>query len=405
MAGKSKSNRREFLRGQSALQAFGDLILSALPSAEGEGPRRKATSATRSSAGPDHYLLHVGRRAMACEFQIFFNAGQYRQATEVALEVLDLVEKIEDELTFFRDTSRLSRINQSAARHAVEVDPGLFEILDLACVCTRRPGGPSISPPRRCGKCGGSPGGRRDARRGFARPGQDPRRQSMGGTGSAAPHGPLPQAGDSAESRQHREGVCPGPLREHLHGAGIEHFLIHGGSSSVLACGAQGSTGEGSPGDAPASWIVGLPHPLRPDRRLGEIRLFDRSLGTSGSQAQSFWHQGRRYGHIFDPRTGWPAQNVLTATAIAPSAMLADALSTAFYVMRAGAGARLLPHAAFVLRDRHLPCPAAWRFRGPDDWAGRGGTGGALGHGGWVTRGRKGEKPPRDRPLVPPLPW
>jgi thiamine biosynthesis lipoprotein len=121
---------------------------------------------------------------------------------------------------------------------------------------------------------------------------------------------------------------------EHLRRAGIEDFLIHGGNSSVLARGAQGSAGPDSPGGRPAGWIVGLPHPLRPDRRLHEIRLRDRSLGTSGSQAQSFWHEGRRYGHILDPRTGWPARNALTATAVAPSAMLADALSTAFYVMR-----------------------------------------------------------------------
>jgi thiamine biosynthesis lipoprotein len=56
-------------------------------------------------------------------------------------------------------------------------------------------------------------------------------------------------------------------------------------------------------------------------------------LGTSGTGTQFFHHKGRRYGHILDPRTGWPAEGVLSSTATAPQAASADALATAFYVM------------------------------------------------------------------------
>jgi thiamine biosynthesis lipoprotein len=61
--------------------------------------------------------------------------------------------------------------------------------------------------------------------------------------------------------------------------------------------------------------------------------LHDQALGTSGSGSQFFHHQGKRYGHIIDPRTGWPAEQVLSATVIAPTAAESDALSTAFYVL------------------------------------------------------------------------
>ena len=44
-------------------------------------------------------------------------------------------------------------------------------------------------------------------------------------------------------------------------------------------------------------------------------------------------YKGRRYGHILDPRTGQPAEGILSATVVAPTAAVADALSTAFYVM------------------------------------------------------------------------
>jgi len=72
---------------------------------------------------------------------------------------------------------------------------------------------------------------------------------------------------------------------------------------------------------------------VRSDRRLAEIDLRDRALSTSGSGVQFFRHGGKRYGHILDPRTGWPAEGMFSATVLAPTAAEADALSTAFYVL------------------------------------------------------------------------
>jgi thiamine biosynthesis lipoprotein len=70
--------------------------------------------------------------------------------------------------------------------------------------------------------------------------------------------------------------------------------------------------------------------------RLAEFWLVNQALGTSGSGTQFFHYQGKRYGHVIDPRTGWPADRVLSATVIAPTAEQADALSTALYVMGLG---------------------------------------------------------------------
>jgi thiamine biosynthesis lipoprotein len=108
---------------------------------------------------------------------------------------------------------------------------------------------------------------------------------------------------------------------------GIHDFLLHGGNSSVLARGAHGSL------DPMQGWAVGVRNPLRPDRRLGQVFLKDRALATSGSGTQFFVHEGRHYGHIIDPRSGWPAEGVLSVSVLAGTAAEADALSTAFYVM------------------------------------------------------------------------
>jgi len=114
---------------------------------------------------------------------------------------------------------------------------------------------------------------------------------------------------------------------ELLAAAGINDFLLHGGSSSVLA---RGSHGARQPGEG---WSVGVRDPLRPRRRLGQLIVKDRALATSGAAAQFFMHDLRRYGHILDPRSGQPAEGVLSTTVLAPTATEADALATAFYVM------------------------------------------------------------------------
>jgi thiamine biosynthesis lipoprotein len=127
--------------------------------------------------------------------------------------------------------------------------------------------------------------------------------------------------------------------------AGVDDFLLHGGNSSVLARGSHAAR----PGDG---WTVGVHNPLRPQRRLGEICLRGRCLATSGSGTQFFMHRGHRYGHILDPRTGWPAEGVLSVTVLAPTAAEADGLATAMYVMglqRSLEFCRVHPEVGFIM--------------------------------------------------------
>jgi thiamine biosynthesis lipoprotein len=63
------------------------------------------------------------------------------------------------------------------------------------------------------------------------------------------------------------------------------------------------------------------------------LLLKDAALSTSGTAVQWFRVGGKRYGHILDPRTGWPVETMLSVSVIAPEAALADALSTAFFVL------------------------------------------------------------------------
>jgi thiamine biosynthesis lipoprotein len=112
-----------------------------------------------------------------------------------------------------------------------------------------------------------------------------------------------------------------------LYADGIHDFMIHGGMSSVVAYGNRNHR------DVERGWLVALRHPLRPDEILGTIRLENQALATSGSGKQFFHFGGQRYSHIIDPRSGWPAQGLMSVTVICPSGGLCDALATGMFVL------------------------------------------------------------------------
>jgi thiamine biosynthesis lipoprotein len=270
---------------------------------------------------------------MACEFQVFLNAGQYAGETAAAVETLDLISALEEQLSYFKPHSALAQLNALAADEPVRVEPEVFAILEAALTLSAETDGAYDITATPLWEAWGF------ARREGSLPSDSQLAEALSRVGYR--HVELDRQAGTVRFLKPGMRLNLGSLgkgyaldrcAEKLLGLGIEHFLIHGGQSSLIAHGQQGFAAVAA-GPESGAWVVGLRHPLRPDRRIGTLRLRNRALGTSGAQFQSFWHQGRRYGHILDPRTGQPAQHVLSVSVAAPSGMLADALSTAFYVM------------------------------------------------------------------------
>lgn len=81
-------------------------------------------------------------------------------------------------------------------------------------------------------------------------------------------------------------------------------------------------------------WKVAIRHPDNESEQLGIINIEDAAVITSGGYERYFEENGRSYHHIIDPSTGYPAESGLkSVTIISGSGILADALSTAVYVM------------------------------------------------------------------------
>jgi len=103
--------------------------------------------------------------------------------------------------------------------------------------------------------------------------------------------------------------------------------LVHGGASCVVALGSGPGSRDG--------WRVGLADPANEQERIGVVTLRDEGLATSGAGHRFIEAGGRRWGHIIDPRTGYPAEGPRSITVTAPTASEADALSTAFFILGA----------------------------------------------------------------------
>ena len=99
------------------------------------------------------------------------------------------------------------------------------------------------------------------------------------------------------------KGLALDLARRDLQAQGIRNALVNIGGNIIAL---------GSRGDRP--WHVGIQHPRKPGA-IAELDLHDgEAIGTSGDYQRYFELDGRRYCHIIDPRTGYPAQGVQAVT-------------------------------------------------------------------------------------------
>lgn len=120
------------------------------------------------------------------------------------------------------------------------------------------------------------------------------------------------------------KGYAASRVRSILTDKGVKSALVSLGGNVMLI----GSNPEGR------AWNVGIQHPKKADDIIGIITASDCAVVTSGGYQRYFECDGKRYHHIFDPKTGYPADSgIISATVISKDDTLADALSTAVYVM------------------------------------------------------------------------
>jgi FAD:protein FMN transferase len=307
-------NRRDFLQPRRLAHSAGQMLGALDDLAE-----------TFSPSSNDALLLHLRRRAMATSFEIILPYGT-PAAVDMGEEAFEVLDALEEQMTVYRDSSEISRLNRHAFAGPVRIESRLFGLLELAARIHRETDGAYDITTGALIKVWG-----------FFR---GPRRVPEEAERSAAQERAGMQWVTLNAERRTVRFQKPGLeinlgsigkgyaldrmawlLREEW---GVSRMLLHGGTSSVYA--------RGCPPDDERGWQVAILHPWDRQRRLARVWLRDRALGTSAATHQHLEYNGQKLGHILDPRSGWPASGIASASVLAPSAAEADALSTAFYV-------------------------------------------------------------------------
>jgi len=270
-------------------------------------------------------IITAAREAMATRFEVALHGDDPTRLRAAAGEALEEIARLERMLSLFEPTSEIAHCNARAAAESVPVSPEVFRLLQRCRALTDETGGTfdiTIAPLMRCWRFINDTG---------AVPTDEEIEQARACVGMR--HVELAEADSTV--RFTREGVmldlgsigkgyaleCASAL---LAENEFENFLIHGGTSTICARGAQA---DGAP------WRVAVKHPEENQPPLHIVDLSDESLSVSGIGGKSFTAaDGHEQGHVLDPRTGRPTRAARVAAVVCASATASDAWATALLV-------------------------------------------------------------------------
>ncbi len=264
-------------------------------------------------------------------------AGEVQHLTATAETAKVLLEALEAELSTYRDTSAIARLNRGEGRVEVALSPAGSDAVDLALTMGRLSEGafdPTVKPLM---GLWGFRGGEAHVPEAAVLSNTlscvdfeqvNLTRNAEGGVLSVSRPGVALDLGGVAK------GVAVDHLFEALSGGGTSNLLINL-AGNMRAC--------GRPREGRRGWNIGVRDPFDREGVVGVIELSDGlALATSGNYERFVIIDGKRYAHIVDPRTGWPVEGMAGVTVVAPTAGMADALSTALFVMGVERGLELL---------------------------------------------------------------
>ena len=104
---------------------------------------------------------------------------------------------------------------------------------------------------------------------------------------------------------------------------GVEHALVDL-AGDIAVVGGQASR---------EAWQVGIHHPTEGSSAVARISLSSGGLASSGNYERFMECDGRRYGHIINPKTGWPVQGLLSVSVAAEQCMVAGSTATIAMLM------------------------------------------------------------------------
>jgi len=235
------------------------------------------------------------------------------------------VDRIDRLMSHYKPDSPLSRVNREAAQHPVAVDPELFDFIADSMQYHRDSNGAfdiTVGPLMKTWGFFRGEGRVPSAEEVAAA------RRLVGGAHVILNPASRTIGFDASGVELDLGGIAKGYAVDRASGLlrqrHVTAALISAGGSTIYALGAP----PGRDG-----WEVAIQDPIDARKIAFTVQLKDRAVSVAGSSEKSFEAGGVTYSHIMDPRTGRPAQGVLSVAVLAITGTAGDALDDALFVM------------------------------------------------------------------------
>jgi thiamine biosynthesis lipoprotein len=271
---------------------------------------------------------------MGTTFSLYIYAGGSEEADAEAAPVFDEIDRIEDLLSNYRESSELSRINRLASTQTVTIDPETFEFLADSLHWSARSDGAFDITVGKLMKAWGF----------FRKSGRIPTEAEFAALREQTGWKKVELSSSSRTVRFTATGIelDPGGIGKGfavdkavaiLRAEHVSAAMLSAGSSTIYALGAP-------PGQD--GWKIVVPDPLDAKNVISTVTLKDTSLSSASCAEKHFILQGHLYCHIMNPETLRPVEGMLQVTIIDPSATNSDALSNVLFVKNPGDSAKIV---------------------------------------------------------------
>lgn len=312
-----------------------------------------AGAPARQAAQTDTLRLESSVVAMGSAYSVAVYGEDRTRMEEAVDAAFAEVHRLDEMLSNYKPESELSEVNRLAAEHPVAVTPELFDLLAACVAYSRESEGAfdiTVGPLMKVWgfyKGTGRLPHRAEVRGALERVGYrnillDPATRSVR---FARPGIELDPGGIG-------KGYAVDRMIEVMKQYGIRAALVSASGSSIYGLGAP-------PGEK--GWRVQIRDPKDENKNAAEVLLKDESMSTSGNYEKFFRAEGKTYSHIMDPRTGWPAQGVLSVSVIAPRTIDSEAWTKPLFVNGRAWAAKHKPAGLRACFCEDTPSPAcAW---------------------------------------------
>ncbi len=279
-----------------------------------------------STPAQDLLRLEASQDAMGTTFTVALY-GEDRERLEAAADAAFAeVRRLERMLSNYRPGSELSRLNREAGERPVRVSDELFDLLAACVEYSRASEGTfdiTVGPLMKVW--------------GFYRgTGRLPSPEEVKAALAKVGYRRLLLDREQRTVRFTEPGVelDPGGIGK---GYAVDRMVAilkeHGVHTALVSASGSSIYGLGAPPGDPEGWEVRIRHPRDETQTIETLRLKNCSISTSGSYEKFFVAAGKTYSHIMDPRTGYPAEGVVSVSVVAPRTLDSEAWTKPFFIL------------------------------------------------------------------------